>query len=95
MNYMALYPRNTDDGLTLYHKQRPASSFSYSLQVGEGFDQMSLILDDEAVIMGRVWARGRVLGDLHRHNDLDIFQHSSDSVCLHALLLLTPQFSCY
>jgi hypothetical protein len=40
--------------------------------------------------MGRVWARGRVLGDLHRHNDLDIFQHSRGSVCSQEVLLLAP-----
>jgi hypothetical protein len=35
--------------------------------------------------MGRVCAGGHVLGDLYRHNDLDIFQHSCESTSL-----LTP-----
>jgi len=30
------------------------------------------------IIMGRVCIGGRVLGDLYRHNDLEIFQHSCE-----------------
>ena len=37
--------------------------------------------------MGRVCTGGRAHGDLYRHNDLDIFQHSYESKSLLAPLL--------
>jgi len=49
---------------------------------------MALItLCGEVIIMGRVCTGGRVLGDLSRDNDLDIFQHSCESKGLLAQLL--------
>jgi hypothetical protein len=49
---------------------------------------MALItLCGEVIIMGRVCTGGRVLGDLYRDNDLDIFQHSCESKSLLAPLL--------
>jgi hypothetical protein len=43
---------------------------------------MTLTLGGEAVNMGWLAAGGRVLGDIRGHSDLEMFQHSSESVCV-------------